>query len=143
VTQLNAAGEVRSAGGVATRHGADGALEVLLVHRGHYDDWTIPKGKAEEGESDEACALREVEEETGLRGRLGDELPSVRWRDRFDRPKVARYWLFVPFDAAEATASNEIDDVAWLSIDAAIARLTYGRDAEVLVAVARAGKTPP
>jgi 8-oxo-dGTP pyrophosphatase MutT (NUDIX family) len=52
---------VRAAGGLVVRNG-----EVLLVHRPKYDDWTFPKGKAEDGETDEACALREVEEETGF-----------------------------------------------------------------------------
>jgi 8-oxo-dGTP diphosphatase len=133
---MNEVGEVRAAGGVVTRVGADGHLEVLLVHRGEYDDWTLPKGKAEAGETDEACALREVEEETGLRCRLGRELPTVRWRDRFDRPKASRYWLLeVVDDSPVATAQNEVDAVEWLPLEVAIAKLTYPRDGEVLVAV--------
>ena len=132
---LNEAGEVRAAGGVVCRAGP-GGLEVLLVHRGHYDDWTIPKGKVEAGETDEACALREVEEEAGIRARLGAELPSVRWRDRFDRPKVARYWRMDPADPGEtARPQHEVDDVAWLPVADAMARLTYPRDAEVLRAL--------
>lgn len=131
---LNGAGEVRAAGGVATRRGDDGVLQVLLVHRGQYDDWTLPKGKVEEGESDEACAVREVEEETGLVCRLGAELPSVRWTDRLDRPKVARYWLLEVTGGA-AGPRNEVDAVEWLPLPEARARLTYARDAEVLRAV--------
>src|SRR5690348_17472848 len=57
---------VRAAGGVIMRDGSLGESELLIVHRPRYDDWTLPKGKAERGESDEACALREVEEETSL-----------------------------------------------------------------------------
>jgi 8-oxo-dGTP pyrophosphatase MutT (NUDIX family) len=57
---------IRAAGGVLIRPGGSG-VEVLVVHRPKYDDWTFPKGKADRGESDEKCALREVEEETGLR----------------------------------------------------------------------------
>lgn len=131
---LNDAGEVRAAGGVVCRRAA-GRLEVLLVHRGHYDDWTVPKGKAEEGETDEDCARREVEEETGVRARLLDELPSVRWRDRYGRPKVARYWRMEPVGDQPARPQNEVDEVVWLAVDAAIARLTYARDAAVLEAV--------
>ena len=126
---------MRAAGGVACRRGDGGALEVLLVHRPQYDDWTLPKGKAEAGESDEACAIREVEEETGLRCTLGRELPSVRWRDRFDRPKVARYWVLVPAAGSEAAGTNEVDRVERLPVDDAVERLSYERDEVVLLAV--------
>lgn len=132
---LNEAGEVRAAGGVVCRTTDGGGIEVLLVHRGHYDDWTIPKGKADAGESDEDCAVREVEEETGVRPRLLDELPSVRWHDRFDRPKVARYWRMEPVDDASARPQNEVDEVVWLSLADAISRLSYERDAVVLQAL--------
>lgn len=138
---MNGNGEVRAAGGVAWRSGANG-LEVLLVHRGHYDDWTIPKGKVDPGESDEECAVREVEEETGLRCRLGRELPSIHWIDRLARPKVARYWLLASEPGSEARPQNEIDAVEWLPIADAIERLSYPRDAEVLRAVDADGKTP-
>jgi 8-oxo-dGTP pyrophosphatase MutT (NUDIX family) len=132
---------VRAAGGVLRRVG-DSGPEVLLVHRPRYDDWTFPKGKAEPGETDEECARREVEEETGVRTRLGRELPSVRWRDAEDRPKIARYWLLEPEDpAATAEARNEIDGVEWLSPQEARRRLSYDRDREVLRAAVDDGKT--
>jgi 8-oxo-dGTP diphosphatase len=140
----NEGGEVRAAGGVVFRRGADGSLEVLLVHRSQYDDWTVPKGKVEEGETDEECAVREVEEEAGLRGRLLEELPSVRWRDRFDRPKVSRYWLMEALDpGAAARPQHEVDEVVWLPVDQAIARLSYPRDAEVLRPLLAPGQTLP
>jgi 8-oxo-dGTP diphosphatase len=130
VTEHNDAGEVRAAGAVVVR--GSSPIEVLVIHRPAYDDWTLPKGKVESGESDEACAVREVEEETGLRIlRLGRELPAVRWRDRNDEPKVCRYWLADAFDG-EAVAQNEVDGLEWLALDDAIARLSYPRDAEVL-----------
>ncbi len=115
---------------------------MLLVHRGQYDDWTIPKGKVDPGESDEECAVREVEEETGLRCRLGRELPSIHWIDRFDRPKVARYWLLALEPGSEARPQNEVDAVEWLPIADAIGRLSYPRDAEVLRAIDADGKNP-
>jgi 8-oxo-dGTP diphosphatase len=135
------AGEVRAAGGVASRPAADGTIEVLLVHRAQYDDWSLPKGKAEAGESDEACAIREVEEETGLRCRLGAELPTVRYRDRFGRPKIVRYW-WLDVEAGEAVASNEVDEVAWLPVGEAIDRISYERDRAVLRAVVAACEDP-
>lgn len=129
---LNDAGEVRAAGGVVTRRADDGTVEVLLVHRGHYDDWTVPKGKVEAGETDEQCAVREVEEETGIRGRLLEELPAVHWTDRLGRPKVARYWRMEIVGAPDARPQNEVDDVAWLPVGAAIERLSYDRDVTML-----------
>jgi 8-oxo-dGTP diphosphatase len=144
VVVLNEHGEVRAAGGVVCRPGADGSLEVLLVHRGQYDDWTVPKGKVEEGETDEACAVREVEEETGVRARLLDELPSVRWTDRFGRPKVSRYWRMERIDpAAEARPEHEVDEVEWLPVERALERLSYPRDAEVLRPLLAPGQTLP
>lgn len=144
MVELNGDGEVRAAGGVVLRTSEDGenGLEVLLVHRGQYDDWTIPKGKVDPGETDEECAVREVEEETGLRCRLGRELPSIHWIDRFERPKVSRYWLLEAENASEAHPQNEIDAIEWMPLPAAIERLTYPRDAEVLRAVDAGGKTP-
>lgn len=141
MVERNDEGEVRAAGGVAWRNGASG-IEILLVHRGQYDDWTIPKGKVDPGESDEECAVREVEEETGLRCGLGRELPSTHWIDRFDRPKVARYWMLTSASGSEARPQNEVDAVEWLPLAAAIERLSYPRDAEVLRAVDADGKTP-
>lgn len=126
---------VRAAGGVPVREGADG-LEVLVVHRGKYDDWTFPKGKCEPDESDEACALREVAEETGLACRLGGELPSTRYTDARGRPKVVRYWRLDVVDG-EVAFDHEIDDARWVRPEEAERLLSYRRDLEVLEAVER------
>jgi 8-oxo-dGTP diphosphatase len=124
---------VRAAGGVVVRDGSEGP-EVLLVHRPAYDDWSLPKGKCHRGEPDEDCALREVEEETGLRCELGPELPSTRYRDGRGRPKVVRYWAMRPA-GGEARARAEVDDVAWLPPEEAVAELTWERDRAVVNAV--------
>jgi 8-oxo-dGTP pyrophosphatase MutT (NUDIX family) len=124
---------VRAAGGVVVRTGV-GGTEVLLVHRPAYDDWSLPKGKAHDGESDEGCALREVEEETGLTCELGRELPSTRYRDGRGRPKVVRYWAMDAGDG-EARPRAEVDDVEWLPLEEAKSRLTWDRDRAVLDAV--------
>src|SRR4029078_5504381 len=78
------------------RNTADGVREVLLVHRPKYNDWSLPKGKAHSVELREQSALREVEEETGLRCRLGTEVGKTRYRDSQGRSKVVRYWLMEP-----------------------------------------------
>ena len=126
---------VRAAGGVVVRDTGAGE-HVLLVHRSKYDDWTFPKGKAERDETDEACALREVEEETTLRCRLTRPLPSTRYVDARGRPKVVRWWVMEPLgDPDAAAASNEVDEVRWLPPQEARALLTYRRDHDVLDAV--------
>jgi 8-oxo-dGTP diphosphatase len=118
-----------AAGGIVRRDG-----RVLLIHRPKYDDWTFPKGKAEDGESDEDCALREVEEETGLSCELGRELPTVFYRDRHGRPKRARYWLLTPLQGSFVPTA-EVDEIEWLSPADAAERLSYERDRDVLRAV--------
>ena len=120
---------IRAAGGVVRRDG-----RVLLIHRPRYDDWTFPKGKAEDGESDEDCALREVEEETGLRCELGQELSTVSYQDRHGRPKRARYWLMTPLEGSFAPTA-EVDESEWLSPAGAAERLSYDRDRDVLRAL--------
>ena len=118
--------EVEAAGGVVIRDG-----RVAIVHRPRYDDWSFPKGKLDEGESSEDAALREVEEETGLRCRLLDELEPVAYVDPKGRRKVVRYWRMEPVSGAFA-ANEEVDALEWLALEAALARLSYERDHELV-----------
>lgn len=130
-SRLDVSDTVRAAGGVVCMPGDDGAAEILIVHRPAYDDWSFPKGKLERGESEEAAALREVEEETGLRCRLDRELTTTRYRDARGRPKTVRYWLMTPVGGA-LEAANEVDDVLFIPLAEAAALLTYERDRELL-----------
>jgi 8-oxo-dGTP diphosphatase len=126
----------RAAGGVISRRNGRGEVEVLLVYRaGSQRDWTFPKGKVEPGEADEACALREVREETNLHCALGDELPPVAYQDRRGRPKVVRYWA-MSIVKGEARPCNEVAAVRWLGIEGAFSLLTYPRDRDLLQAFA-------
>ena len=128
-------GVVRAAGGAVVREG-NGSPEVVIVHRPKYDDWTLPKGKTEPGESDEECALREVEEETGLRCELLEELESSSYSDASGRPKVARYWLMRPV-GGRLRPTMEVDDARWVPLRDAEAELSYDRDVRVLRSIGR------
>jgi 8-oxo-dGTP pyrophosphatase MutT (NUDIX family)/phosphohistidine phosphatase SixA len=115
---------VRAAGGIVTRRRG---AEVLLVHRPRYGDWTFPKGKCDPGESDEDCALREVEEETCIRCTLGVELGRTGYVDSRARDKVVRYFAMRPL-AGRFEPHDEVDEIAWLPPEAARVRLSYDRD---------------
>jgi len=113
------------------RRSAKGTLKVLLVHRPRYDDWSLPKGKLDPGESHGHAALREVEEETGLRCKARDELAEVRYRDRKGREKRVRYWSMEPLDGG-FEPNDEVDEVRWVPADRVRDLLTYGRDADIV-----------
>ena len=118
---------IRAAGGLVLRDGL-----VLLVHRPRYDDWTFPKGKAAEGETDEETALREVHEETGLRCALERELGVTSYVDSRGRPKRVRWWLMRPLTEDRFVANDEVDEVRWVEPASAAALLSYGRDLMLL-----------
>lgn len=126
---MEAAGEdgvIRACGGVIERDG-----RVVAVHRAKYDDWSLPKGKAHPGESDEECALREIEEETGLRVTLGEELATTTHLDAQGRPKRVRWWRMMPL-SGEFSPTDEVDDLRWLTPVEARELLTYPRDVELV-----------
>ncbi len=123
---------VRAAGGVVWRLGSSGRAEVVVVHRPKYDDWSLPKGKCDPGESGEVCALREVEEETGWRCVLGPELPTVSYTDRKGRLKEVRYWVMTLAEESEFVPNDEVDEARWLTVAGACALLDYERDCQLL-----------
>jgi 8-oxo-dGTP pyrophosphatase MutT (NUDIX family) len=121
---------VEAAGGIVWRR-RKGVVEVLLVHRPKYDDWSFPKGKREAGEALSECALREVEEETGLRCSLGAELLGTSYLDRHGRAKTVRYWA-MQVESGDFTPNREVDATSWLASERAARRLSYAHDVEVL-----------
>ncbi|MGI8595794.1 MAG: NUDIX hydrolase [Thermoleophilaceae bacterium] len=125
---------VHAAGGVIRRTTEDGAVEVALIHRPKYEDWSLPKGKLEAGESHEEAALREVEEETGLTCRLERELEPVSYTDPKGRPKTVRYWEMT-VESGDFRINREVDELQWLTLDDAVEKLTHGRDRDVIAAV--------
>ena len=127
---------VRAAGGVVWRLGLTGQTEVVVVHRPKYDDWSLPKGKCDDGEAPEDCALREVEEETGYRCILGPELPATTYRDRKGRVKEVRYWVMT-LVSGDFSVNDEVDEARWLGAGDACRLLTYQRDRELVSTFAR------
>jgi 8-oxo-dGTP diphosphatase len=127
---------VRAAGVVLWRHSRyDGRIEIALIHRPRYDDWSLPKGKLKRGEETAAAALRETREETGMDCVLGAPLPTTRYLVE-GRPKEVRYW------AAEATGgafavNREVDRMVWLPPTAARHRLSNDRDRPLVDALLR------
>ena len=123
---------VRAAGGVLWND-VNGLVHVLVVHRPHYDDWSFPKGKHEPDEADLACAVREVEEETGFKVVVGDCLPDVDYIDHKGRPKTVSYWVMqLAPDSGEFVANDEVDEVRWLPVGDADVLLTYELDKRLL-----------
>jgi 8-oxo-dGTP diphosphatase len=122
---------IRAAGGIVLRIGGGGDREIVIVHRPRYDDWALPKGKLDKGETDEQAALREVEEETGLRASLGPVAGKIRYRDRHDRPKVVTYFFMTP-EGGAFEPNDEVDELRWTPLDQAVDLLTYDRDRELV-----------
>jgi 8-oxo-dGTP pyrophosphatase MutT (NUDIX family) len=126
---------VEAAGGVVWRITAKGLLKVAVVHRPKHDDWSFPKGKLDDGEDHPTAARREVEEETGLRCKLVQELPETRYQDRYGRPKRVRYWSMEVL-SGDFAPNDEVDELVWLPVDEARAKLSYEHDRRVLDALA-------
>ena len=114
--------QVEAAGGILERDG-----RIAVVHRPRYDDWSLPKGKLDRGETFEQAALREVEEETGFVCALGEELEPVRYHDSRGRAKLVRYWRMVVV-RGEFVPNDEVDELRWVPPDRARRLLTYPHD---------------
>jgi 8-oxo-dGTP pyrophosphatase MutT (NUDIX family) len=117
------------------RGGSD--LETARWPGPRYDDWSLPKGKVDPGETDEEAALREVQEETTLVAELGPELPSTTYLDRSGKQKRVRYWAMTAVSGSPR-GSNEVDRAVWVPLPEAARRLSYARDISVLGALAEA-----
>jgi len=123
---------IEAAGAVLWRNADNDSIEIALVHRPRYDDWTIPKGKLETNENLLTCAVREVREETGAVAHFGPLLGQISYDTEGIRKKVT-YWSARAVEILEATAQpDEISQVQWLSPSAARATLTYEHDREIL-----------
>ena len=139
--QVIPARPVLAGGAVVTRQNPSRGTEVLLVHRQRYDDWSLPKGKVDNGESVPAAAVREVLEETGVSVRLGVPLDTVSYDlTKPARPDLSKhgkvlsgikkvsYWGATPLSSVRRAPDHEVDVVSWLPVRAALGRLSYAAD---------------
>jgi 8-oxo-dGTP pyrophosphatase MutT (NUDIX family) len=123
-------GTRRSTADAPTGH--DG-VEVLVVHRPAYDDWSLPKGKLDPGEEAMAAAVREVEEETGVTAQPGPELPSMTYRVKGRLKRVRWFRMeYLDGDPAARPPDREVDIARWMPVADAVTLLTYGPDRQLL-----------
>lgn len=128
---------IRAAGGILWRDAAEGRL-VAVIHRPRHQDWSLPKGKLEAGESWRDAAKREVREETGCDVELGSFAGSVRYPVA-GTTKEVRFWNMRPRGACAFQPSEEVDRLEWLTIDAALERLHHAGERALVVANKDAG----
>jgi 8-oxo-(d)GTP phosphatase len=133
--------DVRAAGGIVWRTGAGGSPEVAVVHRPRYDDWSFPKGKVQVGETDEKTALREVEEELGMRCWIERDLGTIEYADHEGRHKVVRYWTMSAL-AGSFSVGDEVDEARWLPPSEAMGILSYEHDRVLLRSSIAPGEAP-
>jgi 8-oxo-dGTP diphosphatase len=124
--------QVNAAGGAVVHDGL-----IAVVHRPKYDDWSLPKGKLDPGETWEQAALREVEEETGLRCTLAEPLEPTCYTDSKGRPKEVRYWRMEVVEDTGFEVSGEVDELRWIPLDEAQALLSHAHDRALVRAVRR------
>ncbi len=129
--QILAAGAVLwRPGQVDAGHSDDAAPEIAVIHRPRYDDWSLPKGKIDPGETEAVAAVREIFEETGFHARLGRRLTSVSYPVG-DTVKKVVYWA-ARAGEGEFSPNREVDQLIWLPVADALAKLTYPHDRKVL-----------
>ena len=131
--------KVRAAGGIVIRPTQQGEPKIVVIHRRKHQDWSLPKGKLESGESWLDAAVREVEEETGFRVRPVRRVGSARYADSDDRDKLVRYWLMELADGENGEGfepNREVDELRWVTPGEAVELLTYSRDRMLVEKVA-------
>jgi 8-oxo-dGTP diphosphatase len=113
---------IQAAGGIVVRDGAH--RRIAVVQRSKDDRWVLPRGKLERGENPAAGARREVVEETGHRVKVHEFLGAITYRAR-GRPKVVQFWRMQAYERPSRDIMKDIAAVEWLTLAAAVRRLSY------------------
>jgi 8-oxo-dGTP diphosphatase len=122
---------IRAAGALLWRESSAGEIEIALVHRPRYGDWSLPKGKIDENETALACAYREVFEETGIKARFTRQLGAVEYEDNGTQKRV-KYWVAQALGASDFVATEEVDQLRWLKPTDSIELATHQSDKEMI-----------
>ena len=132
--------EVWAAGGIVWREGEQG-VEVLVIHRPHRRDWSLPKGKLDPGETFSEAAAREIHEETGFECDLDEPVATIRYRDAKNRAKAVVYFPAI-VTGGEFVPNPEADECRWLDPASAMELLTYPHDRDLVDRVTRSPESP-
>lgn len=123
---------IRAAGALLWRETLDRQIEVALIHRPKYDDWSLPKGKLEQGESALQCAYREVNEETGIKASFTRSLGAIEYLESGELKRVLYWAAHCSPDQSPFTPNEEVDQLIWLSFNGAIERASHESDREII-----------
>ena len=123
---------IRAAGALLWRETTERTIEIALIHRPKYDDWTLPKGKIEEGETAVQCAYRELIEETGITASFTRQLGTVEYEESGQRKRVIFWAAQCAKDASQFIANEEVDQLEWLSPELALSKATHESDQQII-----------
>ena len=123
---------IRAAGALLWREVDSRNLEIALIHRPRYDDWSLPKGKIEGGETALQCAYREVFEETGIKASLTRQLGTVEYEESGELKRVIFWSAHCSLDTGTFVANEEVDELVWFTPEDALVKATHDSDRQII-----------